>query len=262
MKTKLGLTMAAAILASAGLLAAQVNPDAPKDAPKQENWVVKSGTRIPLVLVNTISTKNAREGDRVYLQTSFPVAVSSRIVIPQGSYVTGTVTQVKRPGRVKGRGELYVRFDTLMLPNGVERDFRGTVSGVDGDDTAKIQGKEGKIEGEPTKGHDVGTAAETAATGATIGGISGGGKGAAIGGGIGGAAGLGAVLLTRGPDLRLPRGTSVEMQLDRELSFNRDELIFVGSAPPAALPPPPAENNGNAPRGGGLTNRLPLPFPR
>jgi len=34
-----------------------------------------------------------------------------------------TVTQVKKPGRVKGRGELYVRFDTLTLPNGVCRDF-------------------------------------------------------------------------------------------------------------------------------------------
>ena len=44
-------------------------------------------------------------------------------MIQPGSYVPGSVTQVKRPGRVKGRGELYVHFDSLTLPNGVTRDF-------------------------------------------------------------------------------------------------------------------------------------------
>ena len=63
---------------------------------------MKAGTRIPLVLVNGISTKNSHEGDQVYLQTAFPIAVESRIVIPEGSYVTGTVTQVKRPGSSLG----------------------------------------------------------------------------------------------------------------------------------------------------------------
>ena len=170
------------ILFGAGLVQAQEQ--------RPEKYVVRAGTRIPLVLVNGISTKNSHEGDQVYLQTAFPIAVESRIVIPEGSYVTGTVTQVKRPGRVKGRGELYIRFDTLMLPNGVGRDFRGTVSGVDGDRDASLKGKEGKIEGDSTKGRDVATAAETTATGATIGAIAGSGKGAGIGAGAGAIAGL------------------------------------------------------------------------
>jgi len=229
-----------------------------QDQPPQ-NYVVPSGTRIPLVLVNGISTKNAREGDRVYLQTAFPIAVGNRIIIPQGSYVTGTVTQVKRPGRVKGRGELYVRFDTLMLPNGVQRDFRARVSGVDGDVDAKMKEGEGKIEGEPSKGKDVGTVVETGATGATIGGIAGAGKGAGIGAGIGGAAGLGAVLLTRGPDLKLPRGTSVEMQIDRPITFAVDEVNFLGSASPPTLPPPPLSAEPKS--SGGWPSRLPLPRP-
>src|SRR5579862_2023767 len=82
-------------------------------------YVVASGTRIPLGLINTVTTKNAAEGDRVYLETVFPILANGRIVIPPGSYVAGTVTEVKRPGRVKGRGELYLRFDSLTLPNGV-----------------------------------------------------------------------------------------------------------------------------------------------
>ena len=79
-------------------------------------YTVAPGTKIPLSLINTISTKHSAAGDRVYLETSFPVLAGGRIVIPVGSYVAGTVTQIKKPGHVRGRGELYIRFDTLTLP--------------------------------------------------------------------------------------------------------------------------------------------------
>ena len=45
------------------------------------------------------------EGDRVYLETVFPILVNGRIVVPVGSWVAGTVTQIKKPGRVKRKGE-------------------------------------------------------------------------------------------------------------------------------------------------------------
>src|SRR5438270_13236717 len=104
---------------------------AQETAPPPE-YTVDPGTRIPLSLINTISTKHSAEGDRVYLETAFPVLVDGRIVVPVGSYVAGTVTQIKKPGRMQGRGELYVRFDSLTLPNGVTRDFRARLGGVDG----------------------------------------------------------------------------------------------------------------------------------
>ncbi|MBI4463777.1 MAG: hypothetical protein HY647_03635 [Acidobacteria bacterium] len=233
-----------------------------EEPPEQKKYVVQAGTHVPLVLVNGISTKTSQVGDRVYLQTSFPIAVDNHVVIPEGSYVTGTVTQVKRPGRIKGRGELYVRFDSLMLRNGTTRDFRGTVSAVDGSGEETLSGQEGKVEGEATKGEDAGAIANTGASGATVGAIAGGGKGAAIGAGIGAAAGLGAVLLTRGSEVRLLRGTSLEMQLDRDLVFTRDEVNFLGTAPPAPLPSPPAAA-GEPPREGSslpLPGRFPQPF--
>jgi len=121
-------------------------------------YVVPTRTRIPLVLVNSVSTKTSEVGDRVYLQTSFPISSGNRIVIPEGSYVTGTITQLKRPGRIKGRGEMYVRFDTLMLRNGVSRDFRGTVSATDGSQS-EIAESEGTIQAEGTKGKDAATIA-------------------------------------------------------------------------------------------------------
>ena len=57
----------------------------------------------------------------------------------------------------------------------------------------------------------------TAVQGALIGVIADRGKGAAIGGGIGGAAGAAAVLLSRGKDVVLEPGTTIEIVLDRPL---------------------------------------------
>lgn len=241
-------------------LQAPLEPLPPAEAAPVPGYVVKSRTRIPLVLVNSVSTKNTEVGDHVYLQTSFPIAVNNRIVIPEGSYVTGTVTQVKRPGMVKGRGELYVRFDTLMLRNGVQRDFRGTVSAVDGSQT-DIAENEGRVEADSSKGQDAGTVYDVGATGAVIGAGAGGGMGAGIGAGIGAAAGMAAVLLTRGKEVMLLRGTSLEMQLDRDLSFSKDEINFLGSAPAPPLPPPPTQTGDSLRRGSTFPGVVGIPRP-
>src|SRR4051794_124177 len=190
---------------------------------------VVPGTKIPLSMINSISTKHAAEGDRIYLETVFPVMVNGKIVIPPGSYVAGTVTQVKRAGRVKGKGELYIRFDSLTLPNGTTRDFRGRIGQLDGRATEQLDKTEGKIESEGNKGADAQRIGEVAAAGASIGAISGGignhaGMGAGIGAAAGAAAGLATVLLTRGPEAVLAKGTTLEMVLDRPLVFDEKEL--------------------------------------
>ena len=134
--------------------------------------VVPAGTKIPLTLINSLSTKHSSEGDRVYLQTSFPIFIDGRIVIPRGSYVTGTVTEAKRPGKVKGKGEIFLRFDSLTLPNGATRDFRSRLGGTDAD-TGQFDRAEGKIKGDGGKGSDARTVATTTGAGASVGAIAG-----------------------------------------------------------------------------------------
>src|SRR5882762_4980898 len=56
-------------------------------------YTVEIGSKVPLALINSVSTKHSAEGDRVYLETVFPILVNGKIVIPPGSYVAGTVTQ-------------------------------------------------------------------------------------------------------------------------------------------------------------------------
>lgn len=218
----------------------------PAPAPHKYNLV--PGTKIPLSLLNAVSTKTAVEGDRVYLETVFPIVLDGRIVIPVGSSVAGTVTGVKRAGRVKGRAELFVRFDSLILPNGVMRDFRARASNVDGSNPGKLDRDEGKITADSNKAGDARTVGEVAMTGTWIGALGGAasgnaGMGAGIGAMAGAAAGLAGVLLTRGPDAVLNKGTTVEMVLDRNVAFEEKDLDFSGAPAPVrrtVMPAAPA----------------------
>ena len=172
---------------------------------------VPNGTRVLLELIGEVSTKRAKDGDRVYLRTATPVSAGGHVVIPRGSDVAGTITHTKKAGKVSGKGELFIRFDSLTLPNGVSRDFH-----------ARPSGDEGKVDG-GRKTADGRMVMEGAGMGAGIGAITRGLGGAAVGGVAGAVAG---VLLSRQQDVVLPRGTHVEMVLDRDLVFHPEEIPY------------------------------------
>jgi len=246
------MPMLAATLAAAGILGAQDAPPTPME------FMVETGTKVPLSLINSVSTKHSVVGDRVYLETVFPVLINGRIVVPVGSYVAGTVTQIKKPGRVKGRGELYVRFDSLTLPNGVTRDFHGRIGAMDGNAKDELDRTEGKVRSEGNKSGDARSVGEAAAAGASIGVIAGGaaghyGMGAGIGAAAGAAAGMMGVLMSRGPDAVLSKGTTLEMVTDRQISFTESELNFGNyQAPRGSIAAAPDAN-------GEHKSSLPLP---
>jgi hypothetical protein len=187
--------------------------------PAQE-ITLPAGTKLPLALKHAITTKSAHDGDAVYAETTFPIVINSKIIIPAGSYVQGSISNVKRPGRVKGRAEVLVHFNTLILPNGYTLLLPGAVDNVPGMDNGKMKDKEGTIQGESTKGRDAARIAEAAGTGGLIGAAADGGKGAAVGGAGGGLIGLAAVLFSRGPDLRLEAGSTMETVLERPITVD------------------------------------------
>ena len=231
---------------AAGLAAQDAAPGAEGGFRKVETVIpadyrVETGTKVPLSLINSVSTKHSLVGDRVYLETVFPVVVNGKVAIPVGSSVAGTVTQIKKPGRVKGRGELYVRFDTLILPNGVTRDFRARMDSMDGTANSQVDREEGKVISQGNKKGDLQTIGEAASTGAAAGGLIGGlgaghpGLGVGLGAAAGAAAGMIGVLLSRGPDAVLDKGATVEMVLDRSVSFTETELNFGNYQPPRSV---------------------------
>jgi hypothetical protein len=183
--------------------------------------VVPAGTRVPLALKHGISTKSARPGDSVYAQTTFPIAVDNRLLIPANTYVQGVISRITRPGRVKGRAEVLFHFTSLVFPSGYTVALPGSVDSIPGAEHQRIKDQEGTIEQEGQKGRDAATVGTTTATGAAIGAAAGQGvKGAGIGGGLGAATGLGIAMLTRGSDILLPAGTTLEMVLGRPVTLD------------------------------------------
>ena len=193
----------------------------PKVAPLPPREItVPSGTKIPLTLKQGINTKNAQPGDPVYAQTAFPIIENNQIAIPAGTFVQGEVQRVVRPGHVKGRAALQMSFTSMIFPNGYTVLLPGAVQNTPGSKDNSVKGKEGTIEGPGGKGKDAATVATTTVTGAGIGAIAGGGKAAGIGAGVGGALGLATVLLTRGPEVQLGVGESIEMVLESNITLD------------------------------------------
>lgn len=236
------LLVAVSLLVLPGGGYSQATP-APQEAsaePASSKLVVPAETTIPLVLKNTINSRTAHVGQAVYCETIFPITVGNRIVIPVGTAVKGAITQVVRPGRVKGRAQIGIRFETIILANGATRPLRAALSGFAGTGNEGFRPAESKIEGASSKGEDAGKVAQTTMTGAEIGTITGAvkgtpGKGLAMGSLAGAAGGLIWILASRGKEIILPSGTNLELQLSVPLSFERDEL-----EPPIRYPEGPA----------------------
>ncbi len=178
---------------------------------------IPSGTHVLLRLVNSVSTRTAREGDYVYLKTATPIVVAGNVLVPVDSYVQGVVTQSRRSGRVSGRAELGLRIENLTLPGGKVIRIAPQLRSVDAEGTdQKVETREGQIQQGASKGADAARVATIAGGGAAIGGLADQSwKGAGIGAGAGGAVGLATVLLSRGREVELKQGSTVDVVFER-----------------------------------------------
>jgi type IV secretion system protein VirB10 len=247
--------------AAAAPIAAQESPNNPPQATPappatattpsstSEKIIVPIGTRLPLLLRNGINTRTAKQGDSVYFETLYPIAVNNRIAIPMGSFVRGEILEVKRPGRLKGRGEFRIAIEQMTFPNGYTIELKASPNSVDRDGREGVDA-EGKIKGPSSAGRD--TAMVLLATGGgaylgtLVGAITNGapGRGALIGGGAAGLGTLIAVLATRGPEAELPRGTTLDIVFDRPLILDPAYLpanAGIGVDPQLRDASPPAD---------------------
>jgi len=182
--------------------------------------VIPEGSHVLLRLVNSVSTRTAREGDRVYMKTATPIVVNGEFVVPVESYVFGVVAHARRSGRVSGRAELAIRIDTLTLPSGQTIRISPQLSSVDSEGTEqKVETREGTVEQGATKGVDAEHIAILTGGGAALGGmVDRSWKGAGIGAGAGGAVGLAYVLLTRGREVDLHQGSTFDVVFERAVT--------------------------------------------
>ena len=183
---------------------------------------IPKNTHVLLKMVNSISTRTAQEGAQVYMRTASPISDGTAILVPVGSYVQGTVLMAKRSGQVKGRAQLSIRLDVLTLPSGKTLKFSPHLSSVDdGESTQKVVNDEGLVQQGSSVGKDVERIAILAGTGAAVGAtVERNWTGAGIGGAAGSAVGLATTLLTRGKEVELRQGSSLDVVFDRPLTVD------------------------------------------
>lgn len=180
---------------------------------------IPAGAHLLLRLINTVSTATAQPGDHVYMTTASPVSVDNRILIPVGTHVQGVVAHARRSGKVKGRAELAIRIETLTLHSGQVFRFSPQLSSVDSGGTGqKVAGDENAVRQGSDAGRDGGRVAILAGTGGAIGGMADRSwSGAGIGAGIGAGVGMAAAMLTRGREVELRAGSTLDVVFSRSV---------------------------------------------
>ena len=170
------------------------------------DFVVPNGTEIVAVLSSDLSTQNVHEGDRFTMTVRSPGQYD-------GATIEGSVTNISRGGRISGRSEMTLDFDTIRLRDGRSYRFAGILETVrtPNGDTVRVDNEGAVRDSDQTKTTVQRTAIGTA-VGAIIGAIAGGGKGAAIGAIIGAGAGAGSVYVQGRNDLDLTAGTELTIR--------------------------------------------------
>jgi hypothetical protein len=163
-----------------------------------------AGTVLRVRVTHGFGSDISRIEDSVQATLVRPVLVGDTEALPAGSTVTGYVSSAVRPGRVKGRGRVSVRFTELRRSGGGER--------------YGIRTRPWTAVGPATKKKDALTIGAPAAGGAVVGAILGGKKGAGIGALAGGGGGTAVVLTTRGEDVRVGRGATLAVRLSAPLT--------------------------------------------
>ena len=188
--------------AAATATPARPAPEA-RPLPEYRELVIPSGTILPLRLTSSVASDTSQVEDAVQAVLREDVSIEEGAVLPAGSELVGRVIDAERSGRVRGRARVAFRF-TMLKHDGDEYDVR----------TEAIERVAAA-----TKSEDATKVGIGAGAGAALGAILGGGSGAAKGAAIGAAAGTGAVLATRGEEVRLDAGEPVETHLTAPLSF-------------------------------------------
>ena len=192
--------------------AAPAEPAKPVDAtPKataQKMMVIPADTEVSVLLIDSISTRKNKAGDKFMASLADPITVNGEQVVSRGTKVQGRVVDAEDSGRVKGTASIRMVLTDIL----------------DGNKSYPIVTSPFVAEAESSTGRDAGIIGGAAGVGAAIGAIAGGGKGAAKGAAIGGAAGTGTVLATKGKEVEFDSETRLKFKLEKAA-----ELPKIGS---------------------------------
>ena len=160
---------------------------------------IPAGTSLSVKVLSTLASNRSIVEDPVRGALAQAVVVSGKTALPVDTEISGSVTDVKESGRVKGKASIGFRFNRIAV--------RGETHPIQ---TARVLREAAHKKGDDAKKGGIG-----AGLGAVVGGIAGGGSGAAIGAVAGGA---GTVLATQGREVEVPAGTVVTVLVQKPLT--------------------------------------------
>ena len=169
---------------------------------------IANGEPLALELGSAISTETATSGDTFTATLAKAILVEEREALPKGTELWGHIAHAQRSDKVKGRAELTLELDRLVLGGGEE---------------LLIEAEPMRFEAQSEAKKDAAKVGGATGIGALVGAIVGGKKGAAIGAGVGAGAGTGVVLSTRGEEIHLPEGTQLKTNLTTTLTVEQKE---------------------------------------
>ncbi len=179
--------------------------------------MLPAGTRIAVVLDTPLSTRISRKGQIATFRTSDPLRVHDLLEIPPETGFTGTVVEVKRPGRFGKPGVLRVKVDRINLSTGATAEVAARL------DSPDLKGR-GRLASDSNRATDLYTLAMYSLEGTLLGAQIKGGKGAAVGAGAGAAVALIIMMSRRGSDLYLEPGMPFLVILDRAVELPGTEV--------------------------------------
>ena len=186
----------------------------PAIAPQAPPNAIPEGTRFLVRLNDKLDTRNLQQGKHFKAKLAEDLVAGNGAVIPRGKTIKGHVSAVEQGLHAR----MMLSFDEIDTGHG-SMPLIATITGVPGDHAVKDPGEEGELQRKGmSKQHEIEAVAIGAGIGAAAGAAKGGGKGAGIGAGAGAGVGAIAGLLTD-HDLRLEKGTVLEVRLDHPLQI-------------------------------------------
>ncbi len=173
--------------------------------------IIPSETELILELQDDLNTETSREGQKFTARVISPSEIS-------GAVIEGRIAKIAKPGKVKGRSEMLLSFDRIVLNDDRWSNFNGTlieVMAVKGDNIKSVDA-EGTALGQSSTKSDVIKVGGATGAGAVVGAVVGGPVGAAVGAGMGAAFGVGAIVIERGKHIRLNRNQQVRIKTGYE----------------------------------------------
>ncbi len=191
----------------------------PAAADSESKLRVPAGSEIRIRMKEPLTTRTHKVGDTFSARVIQNIGAGRERAIPKGVEVRGSISQLVRAGRIRGRARMNLHFKELRFRDGRVVPMDAQMASLVEPRKSSVPDEEGTLEEPGEKGRDAGKVGASSAIGALIGLIGGGKEGVAVGAAAGAAVGAAGILVTRGRDIVIPAGTEIVIRLSKDLDI-------------------------------------------